>query len=182
MPKLQRNYRISTEVDQLLKFEAARMTEELGKKTSEADVIEMAVRAWMVVAENDDVNTPILFVNTDDAEERRIKAKIALGEAEAKTPEEPKPSRRAESVAQRKAREAKEHREKLAECDTSAREMGRTDIEYDLENVPYRSVLHVSVPVNTPAERKHYEVAKRKVKPLTRPHGSTEAKRRREQS
>lgn len=56
MAKLPRNYRISSEVDQLLKFESARLTDEQGKKVSEADVIEMAVVKW---CSEDGVNTPV---------------------------------------------------------------------------------------------------------------------------
>lgn len=92
----------------------------------------------------------------------------------------PKVSGRAESVAQRRAREAKEHAEKLAETDVIARMAGRDDIEYDLENVPHASALHVALQ-KQPAVKHHYEVEEREAKPLARPHGSTEAKRRREQ-
>ena len=97
-------------------------------------------------------------------------------------PPSPAPTvpRRAESVAQRRAREAKEHAEKLAQSDTVAQLTGRNDIEYDLENVPHQSALHGALQTPPPV-RHHYEVAKRKVKPLTRPHGGLEAKRRREQ-
>jgi Zn finger protein HypA/HybF involved in hydrogenase expression len=56
MAKLPRNYRISSEVDQLLKAESARLTIEQGKKVSEADVIEFAVVKW---CSNGDVNTPV---------------------------------------------------------------------------------------------------------------------------
>ena len=92
----------------------------------------------------------------------------------------PKVSGRAESVAQRKAREAKEHAQKLAEADITARMTGRDDIEYDLENVPHQSALHVALQKQPPVKH-HYEIESREAKPLTRPHGSTEAKRRREQ-
>lgn len=95
--------------------------------------------------------------------------------------EAPKVNKRSESVAQRKARETKEHAAALAESDTTARLTGRDDIEYDLENVPHRSV---AVPIASQGERRpaaHYEVQPRKVKTLTRPHGSAEPKRRREQ-
>jgi hypothetical protein len=44
--KIPRNYRISEEVDQLLKAEAARLSGEQGRKVSEADVIELAVIKW----------------------------------------------------------------------------------------------------------------------------------------
>jgi hypothetical protein len=93
----------------------------------------------------------------------------------------PKVSGRAESVAQRKAREAKEHAEKLAEADVVARIAGRDDIEYDLENVPRQSSLHAALQTPAPVKH-HYEVEERQAKPLARPHGSTEAKRRREQN
>jgi hypothetical protein len=93
----------------------------------------------------------------------------------------PKVSGRAESVAQRRAREAKEHAQKLAEADTMAQMTGRDDIEYDLENVPHRSVLHVAAEKINPTPKSEYKVAPRISKPITRPHGSTEAKRRREQ-
>lgn len=95
-------------------------------------------------------------------------------------PATPKVSGRAESVAQRKAREAKEHAEKLAEADITARMTGRNDIEYDLENVPHTSALHVALQ-KPPPVKNHYEVEERMAEPITRPHGSTEAKRRREQ-
>ena len=172
MAKLLRTYRISQETDTLLKAEAARLSESERCRVSEADVIELAVVKWCSV---DDVSTP---VNT----ERHTIAENVLREAEAKA-ETPAPTipKGRESYAQRKARETKEHAEKLAESDVTARLTGRDDIEYDLENVPHRSVIHVADPVNTKAERAHYEVQERKVKPLTRPHGSTEAKRRREQ-
>jgi hypothetical protein len=95
-------------------------------------------------------------------------------------PSTPKVSGRAESVAQRKAREAKEHALKLAEADVTARMTGRDDIEYDLENVPHQSALHVALQ-KPETVKHHYEVQEREAKPLARPHGSTEAKRRREQ-
>lgn len=92
----------------------------------------------------------------------------------------PKPSGRAESVSQRRAREAKEHAAKLADADVLAKMTGRDDIEYDLENVPRQSALHVAL--QKPATVKHhYKVQEREAKPLARPHGSTEAKRRRDQ-
>lgn len=46
MAKLPRNYRISREVDELLKSEAARLSEAHGQKVSEADVIELAMVKW----------------------------------------------------------------------------------------------------------------------------------------
>lgn len=179
MAKLPRNYRISSEVDTLLKAESARLSEEHGKRVSEADVIELAVVAWLSGGERKD--EPSESVNTD----RRSLAETAMRSAETKyhdplssTPAVP---RRAESVALRKARETKEHAAKLAEADVTARMTGRDDIEYDLENVPHQSALHIALQ-KAPPVKHHYEVEKRKVKPLTRPHGSTEAKRRREQS
>lgn len=103
----------------------------------------------------------------------------SVGELSPK-PVAPKVSGRAESVAQRKAREAKEHAEKLAEADVTARMTGRDDIDYDLENVPRQSALLGAL--QKPAGVKHhYEVQEREAKPLTRPCGTTEAKRRREQ-
>jgi len=97
-------------------------------------------------------------------------------------PTEPKaPPRRAETVAQRKAREAKEHAEKLAESDVLAKMTDRDDIEYDLENVPHRSVLHIAAQSVADKPKANYKVLERDAKPLNRPHGSTEAKRRREQ-
>lgn len=97
-------------------------------------------------------------------------------------PSDPKAGRRSESVAQRKAREAKEHEAALAEGDTVARMVGRTDIDSDLENVQHRSVAAMPVQQRSVIkEQPRYEVTPRKVKPLTRPHGQTEPKRRREQ-
>ena len=174
MAKQVRSYRISDEVDTLIKAESERLTDEYGKRVSEADVIELAVVKWCSL---DDVNTGGENVSTLD---RRSVAENAMREAEEKPPS-PKPTpRKAESVAERRARETKEHAAKLAEADITARMTGRDDIEYDLENVPHQSVLHVALQ-KAPVESHHYEVQKRKVKPLTRPHGSTEAKRRREQ-
>lgn len=94
----------------------------------------------------------------------------------------PKASLRTESVAQRKARESKEHAAALAESDTVARMVGRNDIDYDLEHVPHRSVAHMGVQLpDVLTQQKHYDVAARKVKPMARPHGNIEPKRRREQ-
>ncbi len=180
MAKIVRSYRISEEVDTLLKAESGRLSNETGKKVSEADVIEIAVVAWLSGSERNTATQECITPESD----RRAAAQTAMREAETKgsdplsiTPVVP---RRAESVAQRKAREAKEHAEKLAEADIMARITGRDDIEYDLENVPHQSALHVAL--QKPASVKHhYEVAEREAKPLARPHGSTEAKRRREQ-
>jgi hypothetical protein len=169
MAKLPRNYRISKEVDELLKFEAARLSEETGKKVSKTDVIEMAVTKWCISEDEDRM-----------ANDRREAAAKMMREAEAKAPEPAKVSSKAESVAQRRVREEKEHIQKLAESDLLAQVVGRNDIDYDPENVPYRNVLHVAHPVNTKPEPKHYKVANREAKPLTRPNGSTEAKRKRE--
>lgn len=180
MAKIIRSYRISPELDTLLKAEAERLSNDQGKKVSEADVIEIAVVAWLSGGER---NTPAPEGNTPD---KHTVAMSALREAESKYHDPlsnavPVP-RRAESVAQRKEREAKEHAAKLAEADITARMVGRGDIEYDLENVPHRSVLHVTNEKVLQKARAHYEVQPREAKPLTRPHGSTEAKRRREQT
>lgn len=175
MAKIVRSYRISEEVDTLLKSESARLSEEYSKRVSEADVIELAIVAWL---SQDERNTQDEQCNTPD---RRSTAETAMREAESRSIElPPKVPRRAESVAQRKAREAKEHAQKLAEADVTARMTGREDIEYDLENVAHQSALHVALQKSAPVKH-HYEVEPREVKPLTRPHGSTEAKRRREQ-
>jgi hypothetical protein len=180
MAKQVRSYRVSDEVDALIKAEAERLTEEYGKRVSEADVIELAIVKW---CSPDDVNTPVnTAVDGQVYSLRRSVAESAMREAEEKPPSpKPTPRKGAESVAERRARETKEHAAKLAEADITARMTGRDDIEYDLENVPHQSALHVAL--QKPATVKHsYEVEKRKVKPLTRPHGGTEAKRRREQS
>lgn len=168
MAKLIRSYRISQELDTLLKAESSRLSEETGKKVSEADVIEIALVAWLGgnTAEAG-VNTNLDECNTND---RHAAAESALQEAETAHPKQAEPPKRAESVAQRRAREAKEHAEKLADSDVIARMTGRDDIEYDLENVPHQSALHVALQKPAPVKH-HYEVEKRKVKPLTRPHG-----------
>lgn len=87
-----------------------------------------------------------------------------------------KVSGRAESVAQRKARETREHAALLAESDTTARAMGREDIEYDLDDVRHRQTGVGVLPRTT--ERHHYPVTGRTVKPITRPHGHTDSKKR----
>jgi len=167
MAKLVRSYRISDEVDALLKSESAYLSQEHGKRVSEADVIEMAVVSWCSESERDTDR-----LNLQPTTEAKAKPAEVL----------PGVPRRAESVAQRRAREAKEHAEKLAECDVTARMSGREDIEYDLENVPRQSALPVATQhLKNTTKQAHYEVQPRKCKPLTRPHGSTEAKRRREQ-
>ena len=84
------------------------------------------------------------------------------------SPPQVKISGRAESVAQRKAREAKEHAEKLAEADVVARMAERNDIEYDLENVPRQGALHAALQTVAPVKH-HYEVTEREAK------GETEA-------
>jgi hypothetical protein len=141
MPKIVRSYRISEEVDALLKAESARLSGETGKKVSEADVIEIAIVAWLGGSER---NTDTQDCITPD---RHSIAQTAMQEAERKPPAPVFP-RRTESVAQRKAREAKEHAEKLAQADVIARMTGRDDIEYDLENVPHQSALHVALQKN----------------------------------
>jgi hypothetical protein len=87
---------------------------------------------------------------------------------------------RAESVAEKRIRLEKEHAAELAESDVLARLTGREDIEYDLDNVGHRSALVIQPKVV--GERHHYDVRDEKVKPLARPHGQVEAKRRREQA
>lgn len=187
MAKIVRSYRVSEEVDALLKGESSRLSDETGKKVSEADVIELAVVAWLSGSqcntERRERNTLKSECNTTD---RHAIAENAMREAETKyqdplstTPPVP---RRAESVAQCREREAKEHAAKLAEADTMAKMTGREDIEYDLENVPHASVIHVPSTLESTRARPHYEIQERKAKPLTRPHGSTEAKRRRDQT
>lgn len=174
MAKLVRSYRISEEVDTLLKAESARLSTEQGKRVSEADVIEIAIVSWL---NNSECNTGAAERNTTD---RRAIAESAMREAEASPSAQAAIPKRAESVAQRKAREAKEHAEKLAEADITARMTGRDDIVYDLENVPHQSALHAAL--QKPASVKnHYEIEQRPSRPITRPNGSTEAKRRREQ-
>lgn len=95
MPKLVRSYRISENVDALLKAESANLTETQGEKVSEADVIELAVTAWCAGVGRNTEPDP---------------------KPEAQPEGEPSPPKRAETVAQRKAREAREHADKLAEC------------------------------------------------------------------
>lgn len=173
--KVLRSYRITQEVDALLKVESARLTRANGgkPKVSEADVIELSVVRWLSET------------GMSVAPDRHTVAEAAMKEAESKPPTvEPSLSaanKRPESVAQRRAREAKEHALALAESDTVARMVGREDIEYDLENVTHRSVI-AGQTIAPKAERIHYEVQPRKVQRLARPHGSAEPKRRREQS
>lgn len=98
-------------------------------------------------------------------------------------PESVKLNARSESIAERRAREAKEHAAALAEGDTVARMVGRDDIDYDLENVKHRSVVAGPGQQRTVTrEQPQYYVIPRKVRPLARPHGQTEPKRRREQN
>lgn len=189
MAKIPRNYRISEEVDVLIKAEAERLSGEMARKVSEADVIEMAMVKWCSsdVAENgpsDEGEKPAI----EDDNGRRAAAETAMKAAEtssAEKPAAPKVPRGAESVAQRRARETKEHAEELAKSDYVARATGRDDIDYDLENVPHRSVaagLGTSVGEDpAPIYIRESKTVKREFKPLVRPHGKTEAKRRREQ-
>lgn len=183
--KVLRSYRVSEEVDVLLKAESARLTEANGgkPKVSEADVIELSVVRYLSDADAD--TTPLDGWEVPVAANRRAIAEAAMREVESKPAAEPEPSpvmsKRSESVAQRKARETREHAAALAESDTLARMTGRDDIDYDLENVPHRSVIHPVGAVIHSDEKAHYEVQDRKVKPLARPHGATEPKRRREQ-
>lgn len=174
MAKLVRSYRISEETDTLLKAESARLSTEYGKRVSEADVIELAIVAWLSGPAR---NTSDPESNTAD---RRALAETAMRAVEAGPIAPVVVPKRAESVAQRREREAKEHSQKLAEADVTARLTGRDDIEYDLENVPHTSALHVALQ-KPETVKNHYEVEKRAAKPLSRPHGNTEAKRRREQ-
>lgn len=155
MPKILKTYRLTPEVDALVKAEAERLSELQGVKVAEADVIALAVIKWCSPS-----STP--SSSTD--------APASV------TPAGLKP--RAESVAERKARQAKEHAAQLAQSDVLAREMERTDIDYDLENVTNRSAPIATRP-DKPPVRHHYEVTKRRIKPLVRPHGSTEAKAKR---
>lgn len=159
----------------LINAEVERLQGESEKKVSQADVVSLAMVKWC----SSDAE-----VGSDVSESRRAVAESAMHEAEAKSVAEiPVSSKRSESVAQRKARESKEHAAALAESDTVARIVGRDDISYDLENVPHRSVMAAAgrMPDVKPAERMHYEVANRKVNTLVRPHGNAEPKRRREQ-
>lgn len=116
----------------------------------------------------------------DGPDARRATAEAAMNAVELK-PETPPLRKRAESVAERRAREAKEHAQKLAEADTLAQMTGRDDIEYDLENIPHRSVIHIAADEQKTRPKSDYKVAPRVSKPITRPHGGTEAKRRRDQ-
>jgi hypothetical protein len=182
MAKIPRNYRMSEEADALIKAEAERLTGATGKRVYEVDVIEMAVVRWC----SDDGDGQANIQQNEgplDVAGRRAAAEAAIRGAEAGSvpgATVAKLNRGAESVAQRRAREAREHAAELAESDVLAKMTGREDIDYDLENVPHRSVLGGTVPGSRP-EPVHYEVQPRKVKTLARPHGATEPKRRREQ-
>lgn len=187
MAKVQFNCRLREEVRLLIKSEVVRLTAETGQKVTEADVVEMAVVRWC-----SDDGAPMGNIQQNegspDGVDRRAVAEAAMHGAEAGSvpgPVAPKVNPRAESVAQRRAREAKEHAEKLAESDVVARLTGRDDIEYDLENVPHRSVA-AGPGTSTgkdpaPIYIQESKSVKREFKPLTRPHGGTEAKRKREQ-
>lgn len=189
MAKIPRNYRISEEVDALIKAEAERMSGETARKVSEADVIEMAMVRWCSVGvaenglSNEGENSAIEGVS-----DRRGAAEAAMRGAEsvsAPVPTVQKVNPRAESVAQRKARETKEHAEALAKSDYLAQVTGRDDIDYDLENVPHRPV-GMPVPVSADGSEpkpiiQREPTYKRSFKPLARPHGGVEAKRKRDQ-
>ena len=177
MAKRKHTYWLEDETHALIEAEAERLTAEFGKKVGQADVIALAIVKWCT---GDAVEVPGPSV-PDQPETRRVVAEAAIKAVEAKpVAVDEKPKARAESVAQRKAREAVEHAAKLAEGDVVARMAGREDIEYDLENVASRGVLPM-ISRTDGGERHHYEVAQKSVKVLNRPHGATDAKRRREQ-
>lgn len=118
-------------------------------------------------------------------DDRREAAEAAMRGAEsgsAAVPPAKKVNKGTESVAQRRAREAREHAAELAESDVLAKLTGRTDIDYDLDNVPHRSVALSPVVQGVAPEPLilREPTVKREFKPLVRPHGKTEAKRRRE--
>lgn len=179
---VQFNCRLADEIQVLIRSEVVRLSDELGKKVSQADVVALAMVQWCSV----DHSTPGESAQSDGSGEgvdRHSAAEAALRDAEtrpAQVSSTPKVNPRAESVAQRKVREAKEHAVSLAEADVIARAVGREDIDYDLDSVAHRSALAVNPPVKA-TERVHYKVQPRKVKPITRPCGTTEPKRRREQ-
>lgn len=181
--KVLRSYRVSEEVDALLKAESARLTAANGgkPKVSEADVIELSVVRYLseLIGGTEPLDGWEISVAERIAAARAVVQKVELKPPSAV---QPKASPRSESVAQRKARESKEHAALLAEADMVARLVGRDDIDYDLENVPHLSVA--AMPVQQRGvirEWPRYEVLPRKVKPIARPHGNTEPKRRREQ-
>ncbi len=194
-PKVQFNCRLPEEVLALINSEVERLQGETEKKVSQADVVSMAMVKWCSVGE-DKVTvihgteiTELRGLPMDAPEVRRVAAEAAMRDAESKPPPIPaaKPNPRSESVAQRNERESKEHAAKLAESDTVARMVGRGDIEYDLENAPHRSAPPLGIQTKDgkppePVIQQYRGSRTRKVTPLTRPHGSTEPKRRREQS
>jgi hypothetical protein len=189
MAKEQFNCRLSVEVKLLIKSEVVRLAAETGQKVTEADVVEMAMVRWCQVDGDAPEHRSEDFRNSvqplPDVADRRAVAESAMRGAEAGSapvPVVPKVNKGSESVAQRKAREAQEHAAALAESDTVARMVGRDDIDYDLENVPHRSVAAIAISGERLAPRIIPEgsAKPRTFKPLNRPHGSTEAKRRRE--
>lgn len=175
---IQFNCRLEDEIRVLIASEAERISRELGKKVSQADVVSLAMVKWCSLDGGGGApreNVP---------EDRRTAAEAAMRSAETSPPTlAPKASPRTESVAQRKARESKEHAAALAESDTVARMVGRNDIDYDLEHVPHRSVAAIGVQSAGSPEPKilREPAVKKSFAPLTRPHGKAEAKRRREQ-
>jgi len=183
MAKVQFNCRIPEEISVLINSESERLTAEQGKKVSQADVVGLAIVKWC-----SGYQVPIVTLPPDEQslqDTRREIAETALRMAEAQgriatLPAAPEKKAKAESVAERKAREAREHAAALAESDVVAREAGRDDIEYDLENAVHRSAVAIQPAIQS--ERRHYDVAPRKVKALARPCGSVEAKRRRDQA
>jgi len=178
MAKRKHTYWLEDETHALIEAEAERLTVEYGKKVGQADVIGLAIVKWCM---GDSEGTSTILSVPDQSETRRAVAEAVIKTVEAKpVVVDEKPKARAESVAQRKAREAAEHTAKLAEGDVVARMAGRDDIEYDLENAVSRGALPMISRV-AGGERHHYEVAQRSVKVLNRPHGATDAKRRREQ-
>jgi hypothetical protein len=198
MANPQFNCRLTAEVLALINAEVERLTAETGKKVSQADIVSMAIVRWCsepVAFGSGDGSAPELesmgvedrvrAVNHDPVAHPSelttnggLAAALAAVQAarEAKAKAMVMVSPRAESAAQRKARETKEHAEALAQSDEVARLMGREDIEYDLDNVRHRAT-GVQPRVKTTVEH-HYEVEERKVKPLTRPYGHTDGKKR----
>lgn len=173
---MQFNCRLPEEVLVLINAEVERLQGETEKKVSQADVVSLAMVKWC------SGEVGLGDVALDD---RRAVAESAMREAETK-PDATNvllSSKRSESVAQRRARESKEHAAALAESDTVARMVGRNDIDYDLEHVPHRSVAAMGVHSGGSPEPKvlREPAVKKSFAPLTRPHGKAEAKRRREQ-
>lgn len=164
------NFRLSPEAVDCL----GRLAETWACSQTEAVTRALLIAEAAVNATPDTANEPNARLATAEAAMREAEGKLSEPVA--------KISRRAESVAQRRAREIKEHAQKLAESDVLAQLTGRDDIEYDLENVPHRSVIHVTdEKPKAPTPKPDYKLVPRVSKPLNRPHGSTEAKRRREQ-